>query len=129
MKAVALTFLMVVGVLAPSAADGRGNVIFFHPDGAGVNHWTALRMSEVGPDGRLNWDAHAGTETPPFISAPARRGKSWPFAIAWATYYHVSGGILVRAAGKNAHMVRGVVDSTQIYDIMHPTLFGVKPGR
>jgi len=25
--------------------------------------------------------------------------------------------------------VRGVVDSTQIYDIMHATLFGVKPGR
>jgi len=41
----------------------------------------------------------------------------------------VSGGILVRAAGANAHMVRGVVDSTQIYDIMHATLFGVKPGR
>ena len=33
-----------------------GNVIFLHPDGFGVNHWGALRMLTVGPDGRTNWD-------------------------------------------------------------------------
>ncbi len=82
----------------------------------------------AGPNG-APLDGQAGTGTPPFISAPDSRGKTWPFAIAWATYYDVSGGILVRAAGANAHMVRGVMDSTQIYDIMHATLFGVKPGR
>ncbi|MCL0049428.1 alkaline phosphatase [Dehalococcoidia bacterium] len=32
------------------------NVIFFHPDGYGPNHWNALRIWLVGPDGRLNWD-------------------------------------------------------------------------
>lgn len=41
----------------PAAANGAmGNVIFFHPDGLGANHWGAIRMSTVGPDGRLNWD-------------------------------------------------------------------------
>ncbi|WP_376087257.1 alkaline phosphatase [Roseomonas sp. CCTCC AB2023176] len=40
---------------APAAAN-TGNVIFFHPDGLGVNHWGAVRMHSVGPDGRLNWD-------------------------------------------------------------------------
>lgn len=40
-----------------SAAAGQtGSVIFFHPDGMGVNHWGAVRMHGVGPDGRLNWD-------------------------------------------------------------------------
>ena len=33
-----------------------GNVIFFHPDGAGVNHWNAARVHTAGPDGELNWD-------------------------------------------------------------------------
>ncbi|RIA47739.1 alkaline phosphatase [Dichotomicrobium thermohalophilum] len=81
-----------------------------------------------GPNG-APLDGKAGTGTPPFMSAPDRRGKRWPFAIAWASYFDVSGGILVRGAGLNAHMVRGVVDNTEIYDIMHATLFGQKPAR
>ena len=39
------------------AADAElGSVIFFHPDGMGVNTWGAVRVMTVGPDGRLNWD-------------------------------------------------------------------------
>ena len=51
---------------APAAADpGRaamtqavptGNVIFFHPDGTGINHWAAHRMYFQGLDGISNWD-------------------------------------------------------------------------
>jgi alkaline phosphatase len=41
---------------AQAAQNGTGNVIFFHPDGFGVNHWGALRVHSVGPDGRLEWD-------------------------------------------------------------------------
>jgi alkaline phosphatase len=33
-----------------------GNVIFFHPDGAGLNHWQAARLYFRGADGVLNWD-------------------------------------------------------------------------
>jgi alkaline phosphatase len=40
----------------PAPAAQTGNVIFFHPDGLGANHWGAVRMHTVGPDGRLNWD-------------------------------------------------------------------------
>jgi alkaline phosphatase len=45
-------------LMAQAAAPGNpgGSVIFFHPDGFGVNHWGATRMATVGPDGRLNWD-------------------------------------------------------------------------
>jgi alkaline phosphatase len=49
--------------LAPAAAPAAaqesydtGNVIFFHPDGSGLNHWNAARMYWYGPDGALNWD-------------------------------------------------------------------------
>jgi len=33
-----------------------GNVIFFHPDGGGLNHWGAARLYFKGPDGLPNWD-------------------------------------------------------------------------
>ncbi len=33
-----------------------GNVIFIHPDGAGLSTWSALRLLEAGPDGSIAWD-------------------------------------------------------------------------
>ncbi|MEM6622248.1 MAG: alkaline phosphatase [Pseudomonadota bacterium] len=53
---------LVAGIEVPAQQSGpqtgpeTGNVIFFHPDGTGVNHWLAARMHIVGPDGTLNWD-------------------------------------------------------------------------
>ncbi len=42
---------------APAAGTTpAANVIFFHPDGFGVNHWGAVRMVKLGPDGRTEWD-------------------------------------------------------------------------
>ena len=32
------------------------SVIFFHPDGLGLNSWSIIRMAKVGPDGELNYD-------------------------------------------------------------------------
>lgn len=32
------------------------SAIFLHPDGMGANAWSALRLLQVGPDGRLAWD-------------------------------------------------------------------------
>jgi glycerophosphoryl diester phosphodiesterase len=34
----------------------NNHVIFIHPDGASVSHFTAARLAKTGPDGRLNWD-------------------------------------------------------------------------
>lgn len=45
---------------APAEGAAAGNVIFFHPDGTGVNHWLAARVHTVGPDGELNWDRLPG---------------------------------------------------------------------
>lgn len=42
--------------LAPIAEPRTGNVIFLHPDGASVSHWTAARIATTGPDGMLHWD-------------------------------------------------------------------------
>jgi alkaline phosphatase len=53
--------LLATAVLSgAAAAQERGNVIFFHPDGTGLNHWNALRTLDKGPDGELNWDKLPG---------------------------------------------------------------------
>ncbi len=49
-----VTSLLAVPALATSAP--AASVIFLHPDGAGITHWQAARMVQVGPDGDLNWD-------------------------------------------------------------------------
>jgi alkaline phosphatase len=59
--AAAATALLVSALPAATPAmaqDGydTGNVIFFHPDGSGLNHWNAARMYWYGPDGALHWD-------------------------------------------------------------------------
>lgn len=58
-----LIVVLLLGMLVfalPNAAQDMeletGNVIFFHPDGTGLNHWNAGRMYWYGPDGVLNWD-------------------------------------------------------------------------
>jgi len=48
---------LIAGIVLAGPAFAGGNVIFLHPDGAGVAAWQAARMSLRGPDGDLNWDA------------------------------------------------------------------------
>ena len=49
--------LLIPLLLAASlAAAHAANVVFIHPDGAGVAHWQAARSLKAGPDGALNWD-------------------------------------------------------------------------
>jgi len=52
------TFILIhlLLMLIPFAVCGQGSVIFIHPDGTGLGHWTAARLVAGGPDGDLNWD-------------------------------------------------------------------------
>jgi alkaline phosphatase len=47
---------MTSAVAQGGVAGATGNVIFFHPDGTGLNHWRAARLYFRGADGSLNWD-------------------------------------------------------------------------
>jgi alkaline phosphatase len=62
-------------------------------------------------------------EGQPFLSKPDRSGVAHPFVITWGTLSDASGGILVRAAGKNADEVQGSFDNTKIYSLMRKVLF------
>lgn len=57
------------------------------------------------------------------LSKPNRNGVQLPFIVTWATTFDASGGIVIRASGENANAVRGTMDNTAIYAIMHKTLF------
>lgn len=58
MPIVVATCLALLAAILPAQtlAQETGAVIFFHPDGMGVNTWAAVRTATQGPDGRLNWD-------------------------------------------------------------------------
>ena len=59
----------------------------------------------------------------PFLSKPDRSGVAHPFVITWGTLNDTSGGILVRAAGKDSDQVEGNFDNTKIYSLMRDVLF------
>jgi alkaline phosphatase len=47
--------MLSVGVIAQDTPT-TGNVIFIHPDGTGLSHWTAAHHYWYGPDGVSEWD-------------------------------------------------------------------------
>lgn len=68
-------------------------------------------------------DGRDGSNTPPFMSAPDRNGRSWPFGIAWSTPGDHAGSIVARAFGLHSEMVNGTIDNTEIYRIKYRILF------
>ncbi len=71
------------------------------------------------------WDGRDGTGSLPFIAAPDRAGKRWPFAISWASGSDCGGGILVRGEGHRANeLIRGSIDNTRIPEIVREVLLG-----
>ncbi len=73
-------------------------------------------------------DGLSGTGSAPFLAAADQFGRRLPFAIAWASFEDLSGGILVRAAGLNSERVRGTFDNTDIPRLIRLTLFGNERG-
>ena len=72
-------------------------------------------------------DGVGGRESIPFVSAPDAQGRTFPFAVSWATYEDGGDPVVVRAAGPGSERVRGNLDNTAIYRILFETLFGETP--
>jgi alkaline phosphatase len=73
-------------------------------------------------------DGVEGTNGRLFVAQPDANGVRHSFAIAWAQYHDVSGGILMKAEGLGADQVHGTMDNTDVYRVMYPVLFGPLPG-
>lgn len=69
-------------------------------------------------------DGVEGTGGRPFMAKPDRFGRALPFYVVWAAQDDVSGGILVRGEGLNAHLIRGTMDNTEVQHLMTGTLLG-----
>jgi alkaline phosphatase len=80
-------------------------------------------LPEKGENGSP-WDGKEGTATLPFVSAPDKQGKRFPFAIAWAGLGDFTGSIVAKAHGFNSELLPNTVDNTDIYKLMYRTLFG-----
>jgi len=66
-----------------------------------------------------------GPEAALFIAPGDEGGVALPFAIGFvADGGDVSGGILVRGAGFNRDLITPLMDNTDVYKVMHTTLFG-----
>lgn len=70
------------------------------------------------------WDGKDGKATPPFVSAPDKQGKRFPFAIGWSTGGDNAGSIVSKAHGLNADKLPKTLDNTDIYRLKYLTLFG-----
>jgi alkaline phosphatase len=73
-------------------------------------------------------DGILGRDSAPFTSAPDAAGNSFTFAVTWMGTPDVAGGIVSRAQGMNAGLLRtefsAGFDSTDVYRLMYLTLFG-----
>lgn len=85
-------------------------------------------LPEKGTNG-APWDGKQGTGTLPFISAPDQQGRRFPFAISWSGFGDNAGGIIAKAHGFNAGLLKGTVDNTDIYRLMYRSLFGKELGK
>jgi alkaline phosphatase len=69
-------------------------------------------------------DGTGGTGTAPFLAQADRAGKRMQFAIVWSSGDDLGGGVVARADGLNAEMVRGSFDNTDVARVIRKTLFG-----
>jgi alkaline phosphatase len=71
-------------------------------------------------------DGQDGKGTAPFEAKADRNGQAFPFAVSWGTKADDAGGVLARATGYGADMVKGRFDNTDVYRVLYFVLFGKK---
>jgi alkaline phosphatase len=78
---------------------------------------------KVAPRGENGAPQDGGPDGLPFLAAPDRAGVRLPFIATWASSSDGSGGVVAHAFGPGADLVRGTIDSTDIYRALYLGLF------
>lgn len=78
---------------------------------------------KVPPRGENGAPQDGGPDGLPFLAAPDRQGVRLPFIATWASASDSSGGVMARGYGPGADLVRGTIDSTDIYRALYLGLF------
>ncbi|MFN9974483.1 MAG: alkaline phosphatase [Phycisphaerae bacterium] len=107
-------------LLITCADSDCGGMQVVSDDGLDADSPVPARDSENGAP----LDGRDGTGTLPFMAKPDARGRSLPFAIAWARGGDVSGNaVLVRATGYRASdLVKGTLDNVGVHRVMREVL-------
>jgi alkaline phosphatase len=79
-----------------------------------------MRIPARGENGAPQ-DGDAGGRA--FLAAPDRSGKRLPFLVSWASAGDMSSGLVARGHGPGADLLRGTVDSIDIYRALYLGLF------
>jgi alkaline phosphatase len=66
-----------------------------------------------------------GPQTAPFLSAPDRERRRFPFYVSFAAASDGSGGVVARGDGPGSELLAGTIDNTGIYRVLYKALFGV----
>ncbi|NKB16440.1 MAG: hypothetical protein HC774_05495 [Sphingomonadales bacterium] len=77
----------------------------------------------VPPRGENGSPQDGGADGMPFLAAADARGKRLPFIVTWASANDSSGGVMARGYGPGADLIRGTIDSTDIYRALYLGLF------
>lgn len=106
--------ILLLSLAAPATAAEPGSAIFLHPDGMGANTWSALRLREVGPDGRLAWDRLPRTAVyigpmSDSVNASSNGGATshaYGVRAELGSYGRVGGEVPVAASGQRLSLMR-----------------------
>ncbi|MEM6518383.1 MAG: alkaline phosphatase [Cyanobacteria bacterium P01_C01_bin.70] len=112
-----------------TAADSAGGSLEID-DVSGETVGTTVaqaRLDEAGePFGdEIPFDGTTGSDTAPFVAAPAANGNVYEYGIAWAGLPDFAGSIVTKAYGEGADRLPATIDNTGIYRLMYESLFDV----
>jgi alkaline phosphatase len=120
------------GTLVLTAADSdAAGLQIISPPPVGEDGWvTGMEGNPTGIDAELlvfSVDGMEGRRSRPFVAAPDAFGTEFPFAVGWVGTPDVAGGILSRAQGLHADLLRTRFatgfDNTDVYRLLYLALF------
>lgn len=112
-----------------TAADSAGGSLEID-DVSGETVGTLTTQRQLDADGNnsgvtVPFDGTTGSDTAPFVSAPAANGNIYEFGVAWAGLPDFAGSIVTKAWGAGADRLSSTIDNTGIYRLMYESLFDV----
>jgi len=117
-------------VLTAADSDAAGMQLIDPPPVDGDGWVTGMEGNPTGIDAELlvyGVDGIEGRQSRPFVAAPDAFGTEFPFAVAWVGTPDVAGGVLSRAQGLHADLLRSShstgFDNTDVYRLIYLALF------
>ncbi len=112
-----------------TAADSAGGSLEVD-DVTGETVGTLTTQRQLDAEGNnsgvtVPFDGTTGSDTAPFVAAPADNGNVYEFGVNWAGLPDFAGSIVTKAYGEGAERLPGTIDNTAIYRLMYESLFDV----